>query len=168
MSLFPLKTIGGFMPQTATLIYLNGIGPDGTIDSETTRLIGAYFSYDNRHEAGTDVFLGLLSRLEEEYGEFSRFVEKDIPRYYPEIYGKVKDALKEAKAYGIQDLGEGLYLGECVICTIRGRNGTGIMLEMDMNETVTLFYGRTDAEELIRELEAAIDTDQPVPEDAGV
>lgn len=168
VSLNPLKSIGGFMPQTATLIYLNGIGPDGSVDSETTRLIGAYFSYDNRHEAGTDIFLGLLSRLEEEYGEFSRLVEKGIPRYYPELYGKVKDALKEAKTYGIQDLGETLYLGECVICTIRGQGNTGIMLSMDMNETVTLYYGRTDAEDLISELEAAIDTEQPAPEDAGV
>ena len=42
------------------------------------------------------------------------------------------------------------------------------MLSMDMNESVTLFYGRTDAEALIRELEEALDTEQLVPEDAGV
>ena len=168
VSLDPQKTIGGYMPQTATLIYLNGIGPDGKIDPDATRLIGAYFHYDNRHEEGSEIFLGLLDRLEAEYGEFNRYMEKDIPRYYSELYRKVRDGMKDARTYGIEDTGKGLYLGEYLICTIYGQGGTGIMLSMDMNESVTLFYGRTDAEALIRELEEALDTEQLVPEDAGV
>lgn len=168
-SLDPQKTIGGFMPQTATLIYLNGIGEDGEIDTDRTRLIGAYFCYDNRHEKGTTVFLQLLARLEEQYGEFTRYMSEGIPRYYDSVYQALKESLDGAKAFGIQDLGENLYLGEAVLCTLRGADNTGIMLSIDMSETVTLFYGRTDAPALISELKEALSvTVTETAEDAGV
>ena len=46
-SLKPLKTVGGHMPQTATLIFLNGIGDDGQIDlaRHSTLMIGTLESY---------------------------------------------------------------------------------------------------------------------------
>ena len=42
------------------------------------------------------------------------------------------------------------------------------MLSIDTNESVTLFYGRTDAETLIAELKEALGTADENLEDAGV
>ena len=39
---------------------------------------------------------------------------------------------------------------------------------MDTSETVTLFYGRTDAADMIRELEDAVPPESGILEDAGV
>ena len=39
---------------------------------------------------------------------------------------------------------------------------------MDTNGSVTLFYGRTDAVELIEELQQHMSEDSEVPEDIGV
>lgn len=167
-SLNPRKTIGGFLPQVSTLVYLNGIGADGAVDPEITRLIGVYFSFDNRHEKGTVVFPGLLARLEAEYGEFSCFVSRYLDRYYPDLYQPLADRLSDAQVFDIQDLGDDLYLGEGVVCTLRGGDRTGIMLSLDTAGGVTLFYGRTDAEEMIRSLETALDAESAVLEDAGV
>lgn len=168
-SLKPLKTVGGHMPQTATLIFLNGIGDDGQIDPDSTRLIGVYFNFDNRHEKGTTIFCDLLSRLEAQYGEFRRYQEKDIPRYYPDLYAEIKEVMTEPREYAVQEPETGdAYLGEYALCIIRGADNTGIMLNMDTNESVTLFYGRTDAPELIEELQQHMSDNSEVLEDIGV
>ena len=168
-SLKPLKTVGGHMPQTATLIFLNGIGDDGQIDPDSTRLIGVYFNFDNRHEKGTTIFCDLLSRLEAQYGEFRRYQEKDIPRYYPDLYAEIKEVMTEPREYAVQEPETGdAYLGEYALCIIRGTENTGIMLNMDTNESVTLFYGRTDAPELIEELQQHMSDNSEVLEDIGV
>ena len=167
-SLTPRKTVGGYLPQTTTLIFLNAAGADGTIDAEATRLIGVYLQFDNRHEKGAAIFRNLLEKLEEQYGEFTRYMARDIPRYYPDLYAEIETDVKDAALFGVQELGKDLFLGECIICTIRGEGNTGIMLSIDTNETVTLFYGRTDAQDMIGALEAILDAEPPVLEDAGV
>ena len=167
-SLDPQKTIGGYLPQISTLIFLNGVDEEGRCDPEKTRLIGVYFEYDSLHERGTEIFNGLLRRLEEQYGAFYRYLQKDIPRYYPEMYSGIQEAMTDAVEYDIQEPGMDVYLGEYAICTIYGAERTGIMLSIDTNETVTLFYGRTDAAEMIREMEEALKAEAPELEDAGV
>ena len=167
-SLKPLMTVGGYLPQTATLIFLNGIGEDGQISPEITRLIGVYFCFDNRHEKGSVIFCELLKRLETQYGEFNRYLSKDIPRYYQDLYQQIETAMADAVQFSTQEPGIDVYLGEYAVCTIRGEDHTGIMLNIDTSETVTLFYGRTDAAGLIEELQRSMD-DTPVSlEDAGV
>jgi len=168
ISLNPQKTIGGYMPQTATLIFLNGMDAEGRIDPEITRLTGVYFSFDNRHERGAVIFCNLLQRLEDQYGEFNRYLSKDIPKYYQELYEQIKAAMAEAKEFKLQEPELDVYLGEYAVCTIYGAQHTGIMLNMDANETVTLFYGRTDAPEMIQELISAMSGEQVILEDAGV
>ena len=162
------KTIGGYLPQTATLIFFNTVGSDGQVDPDVTSLAGVYFSFENRDGQGAAVFCGLLERLEEAYGEFTRYQSKDIPRYYPELNRKIKNAMSGAKEYAVQELGEGVYLGEYAICVIHGSGRTGIMLNIDTNETVTLFYGRTDAPEMIRALQETVTMEPVRMEDAGV
>ena len=73
-----------------------------------------------------------------------------------------------AERYALQETGDGFYPGEYVICTIRGMNHTGIMLNMDTNGTVTLFWGRTDAAEMIRALDQAAKQETGFPEDTGL
>lgn len=168
-SLSPLKTVGGYLPQTSTLVFLNGTNAEGRVDPEVTRLIGVYFNFDNRHEKGNVIFCELLKRLENQYGEFSRYLSRDIPRYYPELYEQIRDSMTGAKEYAVQEAETGdVYLGEYAVCTIRGAGNTGIMLNMDTNGTVTLFYGRTDAAGLIRELENLFTNESDSLEDAGV
>jgi len=161
------KTIGGYLPQIATLVFLNRIGQDGRIDPDTTSLMGVYFSFENRGE-GAEIFRGLLRRLEEAYGEFTRYESEEIPLYYPELNEKIKDVMAGTTSYSILELGEDVYLGEYAICTTHGLNNTGIMLNIDTSETVTLFYGRTDAPDLIRALQESPTMEPIVMEDAGV
>ena len=73
-----------------------------------------------------------------------------------------------AASYTVQELGEGVYLGEYALCITHGSNHTGIMLNIDTNETVTLFYGRTDAPDMIRALQETPTMEQIEMEDAGV
>ena len=162
------KTIGGFLPQTATLVFFNTIGHDGQINPDVIGLTGVYFSFENRDVQGADIFCGLLERLENAYGEFIRYRSKDIPRYYTVLNEKIKGMMTDAKEYSVQELGEDVYLGEYVICTIHGINHTGIMLSIDTNETVTLFYGRTDAPDLIRALQETSAMAPIQMDDAGV
>ena len=81
---------------------------------------------------------------------------------------KIKNAMDGAKEYTVQELGEGVYLGEYAICSMHGSNQTGIMLSIDTNETVTLFYGRTDAPDMIRALQESVTMEPVHMEDAGV
>ena len=168
-SLKPLKTVGGHMPQTATLIFLNGIGDDGQIDPGVTRLIGVYFYFDNRHEKGTTIFRDLLGRLEEQYGEFRHYQAKSIPRYYPDLYAEIAESMSEPVEYAVQEPETGeTYLGEYALCIMKGADHTGIMLNMDMSGSVTLFYGVTNAAELIEELQQHMGENSEVLEDIGV
>ena len=168
-SLKPLKTVGGHMPQTATLIFLNGVGEDGQIDPDSYQLIGVYFYFDNRHEKGTTVFRDLLGRLEEQYGGFIHYQPKSFSRYYPELYAEIGDAMTEPREYAAQEPETGeTYLGEYVLCIMKGADHTGIMLNMDMNESVMLFYGVTNAMELIGELQQHMSETPEVLEDIGV
>jgi hypothetical protein len=166
--MIPRKTIGGYLPQTATLLFLNGIDSGGKCDPEATRLTGVFFQFDNRHEKGTIIFTDLLKKLEKQYGEFRRYLQKDIPRYYPEMFSEIQEAMAGAVEYALQEPGMVGYLGEYAICTIRGDRNTGIMLNLDTNGIVTLFYGRTDTADMIRELEKALQEETPELEDAGV
>lgn len=168
-SLKPLKTVGGHMPQTATLIFLNGIGEDGQIDPGLTRLIGVYFYFDNRHEKGTVIFRDLLGRLEAQYGEFRRYLAAGIPRYYPDLYAEIADIMTDPKEYALQEPETGeTYLGEYAICIIKGEDHAGIMLNMDTNGSVTLFYGVTNATQLIEELQQHMSESSEALEDIGV
>ena len=81
---------------------------------------------------------------------------------------KIKGVMAGATEYSVQELGEGVYLGEYALCTIHGINNTGIMLSIDTNETVTLFYGRTDAPDMIRALQESVTMEPVQMEDAGV
>ncbi len=164
----PRKTVGGYLPQTSTLIFLKGRNDDGSVDEEGSRLIGVYFRFDGRQEKGTEIFCELLKRLEEQYGEFNRYLCGDIPRYYQGVYGEIKTVMDGAAQYSIQEPGYDGYLEEYAICTIYGTNHTGIMLNTDTSGTVTLFYGRTDTAEMIRELEDAAPAESGIMEDAGV
>ena len=164
----PQKTIGGYLPQTSTLIFLKGKKDDGSIDEESSRLTGVYFRFDSTQEKGTVIFCELLKRLEEQYGEFNRYLCGDIPRYYQSLYEEIKTAMDGAAQYSIRESGYDGYLEEYAICTIRGTGHTGIMLNMDTSGTVTLFYGRTDAADMIRELEEATPAESGAMEDAGV
>ncbi len=166
--LIPQKTVGGYLPQTSTLIFLKEKNDDGSADEEKDRLVGVYFRYDSTQEKGSVIFLELLKRLEEQYGEFNRYLCADIPRYYKDLYEELKTAMDGAAQYSIREEGYDGYLEEYAICTIYGNNSTGIMLNMDTSETVTLFYGRTDAADMIRELEDAIPPESGILEDAGV
>ena len=76
--------------------------------------------------------------------------------------------MAEAKEFKIEEPELDVYLGEYAICTIYGARHTGIMLNMDTNETVTLFYGRTDATELIQDIASTMGEEPVVLEDAGV
>ena len=168
-SLKPLKTVGGHMPQTATLVFLNGIGEDGQIDTDITRLIGVYFNFDNRHEKGTTIFRDLLSRLEKQYGGFRRYQAKSIPKYYPDLYAEIAGIMIDPEEYAVQEAETGeTYLGEYVLCIIKGADNTGIMLNMDTSESVTLFYGVTNAPVLIKELQKHMSENSAVLEDIGV
>ena len=162
------KTIGGYLPQTATLVFFNTIGQNGQIDPDVTGLTGVYFSFESRDVQGADIFCGLLERLENAYGEFTRYQSKDIPRFYKELNEKIKGVMAGATEYSVQELGEGVYLGEYALCTIHGINNTGIMLSIDTNESVTLFYGRTDAPDLIRALQESPAMEPVRMDDAGV
>lgn len=164
-----LKTIGGYLPQTATLVYLGDGNGEDAIDQDTARLIGVYFQFDNRHAKGSVIFCELLGRLEAQYGTFTRYLCKDIPKYYQDLYKEIAPVMAGAREYALQEPGLDVYLGEYAICTLYGGGNTGIMLNMDTNETVTLFYGRTDASALIRDLEEHIVAENPaILEDVGV
>ena len=168
MSLNPMMTIGGYLPQVSVLIFFNGLDEEGRVDPDATRLIGVYFEFDSRHEKGSIIFRELLARLENQYGAFKRYLQRDIPRYYPDLYSQIEDMMAGATEYAIQEPELDGYLGESAICTIYGDARTGIMLSLDTGETVSLFYGRTDAEEMLQVLREALREEAPEMEDAGV
>ena len=166
-SVIPQKTVGGYLPQTSTLVFLKGKNDDGSVNEGKDRLTGVYFRFGGGQGKGTEIFCELLKRLEEQYGKFNRYLCADIPRYFQDLYGAIRTAMDGAAQYSIQEEGYEGYLEEYAICTIYGTGRTGIMLNIDTSETVTLFYGRTDALNMIREIEDTASPESGITENTG-
>lgn len=166
----PRKTVGGFIPHSSSLLFLNGKNTEGQYDPAIMRLTGVYFNFNNKYEKGTTIFCELLKKLEEQYGDFKRYLHADLSRYYPDIYSALAPAaMEDAQTFQFEEEGLTERLGEYAICVMYGADHTGIMLNMDITGNVTLFYGRTDAMEMIRDMQAQMTVAQPENlEDAGV
>lgn len=166
----PRKSIGGFVPHSSSLLFLNGKNAEGQYDPAVTRLIGVYFNFNNKYEKGTTIFCELLAKLEAQYGEFKRYMHEDIPRYYPDIYAALSPAaLESAQSFRFEEPGLDERLGEYALCVMYGADHTGIMLNIDLTGNVTLFYGRTDAMAMIRDMQEQMILSEPANmEDAGV
>ena len=168
----PEKKIGGYAPQSLGFFFLNPINEKGEIDPEKTELVGVYAYYDNEHEPGTEIFLSLLDKMEAQYGEFTRYLSKDLTRsYYKDTYQPIKDAMAGAKMFRYRDFRKedpDLWLSSEAICTLRGKNNTGIMLKIDSNACVTLYFGKTDTLDRIKELQTILEALPDDKEDAGI
>lgn len=169
MDLAPLKKVGGYAPYQSYLEFLNPIGSDGTVDTEKTELCGVYFYFDNKHERGADIFVDLLSKMEAQYGEFTRYLARDLTRrWYKDMYDIIKDSMDGAKVYSYRELGREIYLNDCAICTLRGKNNTGIMLMIDSSENVTLYYGKTNMMDQVKAIQKVLEAVPDNKEDAGI
>lgn len=163
------KSIAGFEPQTAYLYFLNSIGADGEIDPERNELAGVYFRFDNSHEKGRNIFRTLLTKLEEQYGEFTRYMHKNFSRRsYKGIYDAISGVMQGANIFTFRSLDKSIYLYIHATCVLRGQNNTGIMLSIDQNEQVTLYYGKTDVWNQVRTLEKKLNTMKVTKDDAGL
>ncbi len=159
-----LVKIGGYAPDYIYLYFLNSLTADGTaIDKEKLELTGIYVRFDNQHEPGSEIFTNLLTALEAQYGEFTRYISKDFSRrYYVDIYNGIKNVMSDAAQFGYRDLGKDNYLSTSAFCTLHGKNDTGIMLNVDSNGYVELFYGKLDTWQHILERQAILEA---MPED---
>lgn len=165
--LSPEKKIGGYAPNSMSLYYLNGI-TDGKVDGEITKLCGVYISYDNDHEPGAEIFRNLLSKMEEQYGAFTKYVHKSFTRrYYKDVYDGIKDCMADAKQFTDRDIKDG-WLSVGATCILHGKNNTGIMLNIGSSGNVTLYYGKTDTMEGIKELQKILEEIPDTTEDAGL
>ena len=165
----PLKKVGGYTPNSAGLSFLNSIGADGQVDENSTELCGVYFSFDNKHERGADIFVDLLSKMEAQYGEFTRYLAKDLTRrYYKDMYDVIKTSMEGAKQFTYRELGKDTFLSDCALCVLRGKNDTGIMLMISSSESVTLFYGKTDTIDRIEAIRKSLEAIPDDKEDAGI
>lgn len=167
------KKIGGYEPQTAELVFLNGLNADGTVNKEETHLIGVYFYFDNKHEPGAEIFTSLLAKMEAQYGEFTKYIHQALSQRssYKDIYDGIKATMEGAKKFGYRDFRKvdpDLWLYIYAIATLRGKNNTGIALMVDGSGYVTLFYGKTDALEQIATIQAALEAIPSDKEDAGI
>ena len=159
------KKIGGYIPQNAELCFLNGVGADGKVDPEKTELYGVYLYFDRKIENSAQMFVDLLSKLEAQYGEFTKYMAKDMTRKYnKDIYTVIKNSMEGAKLYSYRELGRDLYLMDEAICTLHGKNNTGILLMIDSSGNVTLFYGKTNSLEQIRGIQRILEA---LPDDKG-
>ena len=169
MHISPLKKVGGYTPNSAGLSFLNSIGADGQVDENSTELCGVYFSFDNKHERGADIFVDLLSKMEAQYGEFTRYLAKDLTRrYYKDMYDVIKTSMEGAKQFTYRELGKDTFLSDCALCVLRGKNDTGIMLMISSSESVTLFYGKTDTIDRIEAIRKSLEAIPDDKEDAGI
>ena len=173
MNLRLLKKIGGYTPQTASMFFLNPIDADNQINTEKTELCGVYLHFDNDHEPGSEIFANLLTKMESQYGEFTRYVNRDFTgRYYKEIYDGVKGVMEGAKTFTYRDFqkekGKDFWLNTCAICTLTGKNDTGIMLMIDTSGYVTLFYGKKDVLDRLHALQEILEAVPDDKEDAGI
>ena len=165
----PLKKVGGYTPNTASVSFLNSIDANGQVDKDSTEFCGIVFSFDNKHERGADIFTDLLAKMESQYGEFTRYLAKDLTRrYYKDMYDAIKNSMEGAKQFTYRELGKDTYLSDCAVCVLHGKNNTGIMLMIDSSESVTLFYGKTDAVERIEAIQKALEAIPDDKEDAGI
>ena len=169
MDLAPLKKVGGYAPYQSYLEFLNPIGADGQIDTEKTELYGVYFYFDNKHERGADIFVDLLAKMEAQYGEFTRYLARDLTRrYYGDLYDVIKSSMEGATMYSYRELGRETYLSDYAICTLRGKNNTGIALLLDSSENVTLFYCKTDMMDKVHAIQEILEAVPDDKEDAGI
>ncbi len=170
MSITPLKKIGGYEPQSVSLCFTSRIGEDGQIVKDDYELCGVVISYDNKHERGADIFVDLLAKMEAQYGEFTRYLAKDLTgRYYKEIYDIIKGSMTGAKMYtGREFRKENIYLSDNAFCLLRGKNNTGIMLSVNSSEYVTIFYGKTDTLEKLEAIQKLLEAVPDDKEDAGL
>ena len=169
MSIEPQKKIGGYTPDYVYFYFLNPVGENNEVDKEKTELAGIYIQYDNKHERGAEIFVDLLAKLEGQYGEFTRYLAKDLTRnYYKDMYNIIKTSMTGAKQYKYRELGKDTYLSDYAFCVLRGKNNTGIVLMVNSSEYVTLFYGKTDALEKIADIQKALEAIPDDKEDAGL
>ena len=167
------KKIGGYEPQTAEMVFLNGVNADGTVNTDETHLIGVYFYFDNKHEPGAEIFTTLLAKMEAQYGEFTKYIATDLTRYssYKEVYDGIKATMEGAKKFGYREFRKvdpNLWLSDYAIAVLRGKNDTGIALMVDGYGSVILFYGKTDALDQIAVVQAALEAIPADKEDAGI
>jgi hypothetical protein len=161
--------IGGYTPRTMSLSYLYGLTADGKIDMDSSELASVCIQYDNKHEPGAEIFVNLLAKLEAQYGEFTRYIGKDLTsRTYKEMYDVIKNSMSGAKQYTRYELGKDIYLSACAICTLRGKNNTGIMLKMDNGGSVTLFYAKTDMYDRIEAIQKILESEPVNTGDVGI
>ena len=165
-----LKKIGGYTPRSLELYFLNPI-ENGKINTEKSELCGVYLYFDNDHEKGTDIFTNLLGKMEAQYGEFTRYLAKDLTRrYYKDMYDGIKDAMAGAKMFGWRDYKKtrDIYLSDYAICTLKGKNDTGIALLVSSSEYTTLFYGKLDTLDRIQKIQEVLEQIPDDKEDAGI
>ena len=168
LSLEPLKKVGGYSPNNVVLYFLNSI-KDGEVDSESTELCGVYIHFDNKHEPGGEIFANLLAKLESQYGEFTRYMAKYMTRKsYKDVYNPIKASMEGAKMFSYRELGKECYLSTQAICTLQGQNNTGIMLTVESDGEVVLFYGKTDALQRIESIRKILENVPDDKEDAGI
>ena len=167
LSIQPEKKVGGYSPAQAEMYFLNPVEGD-KINEEKTELYGIYFYFDNKHEPGTTIFVDLLSKMEAQYGEFTRYLARDLKRWNKDIYNEIKNAMEGATEYKYRELGKDIYLSDCAICTLRGKNNTGIMLMIDSSQNVTLFYCKTDVLDSIKAVQNILEAVPDDKEDAGI
>lgn len=169
MSFEPQKKIGGYSPNNFQLLFLNSIDENGEVNKDSTELCGVYIYFDNDHERGAEIFVDLLSKMESQYGEFTRYLAKDLTRsYYKDMYSIIKTSMEGAKQYRYRELGKEIYLSDYAICTLRGKNNTGIMLMVSSSENVVLFYGKTDVLERIEAIQKVLEAIPDDKEDLGI
>ena len=165
----PQKKVGGYTPDYIRLEYLDSIDEKGAVNPEKRELAGVYIYFDNRHERGADIFVDLLSKMESQYGEFTRYLCKSLTRRaYKDMYEIIKASMEGAKLYSYRELGKEISLSYRAICTLRGKNNTGIMLMINTNENVCLFYGKTDALKKIQAVQKVLESVPDDKEDAGI
>ena len=167
----PQKKIGGYYPSIIYVYYLRTMGADGKLDPNSSELVGVEMSFsDSADQRGSGIFNDLLAKMEAQYGEFSKYCSKDLKRSWnKDLYNAIKDNISGAKMYKYNELGKDIYLTEDVICTLHGKNDTGIMLKVDSTQSVSLFYSKTDALERIQEIQKVLEADPDNhKEDAGV
>lgn len=169
MNLKMLKSIGGFEPQTASLYFINGINSEDLVDPSITQLVGIYFRFDNEHEKGTEIFKTLLTKLEEQYGEFSRYIHKDFTRRSNKnIYDAISSNMQGATIFNSRSIDKDTYLSTQATCILHGKNNTGIMITINSSERVTLFYGKTDVWNQIRILQEKLESMKETKDDGGI
>ena len=169
LGITPEKKIGGYSPDYMTMYFLNAIDGD-KIDSSKTELCGVYIRYDNQHEPGAEIFRNLLAKMEEQYGEFTKYIHKGLTRrYYKDVYDGIKDCMKNATQFDDRTLkSKDYYVRYGATCVLHGKNDTGIMLNIDTSGYVTLYYGNTKTWKQLKKIIKILEAEPDTTEDAGL